>query len=1344
MKNKYIRNSARFLTSISLCLSAAQAAEIAKLQNTNQLDNGASWSGGVVPGAGDVMLWDATFTTPGTAASLAQIGSSLSVAGLKVTNVGGTRNAATTMVGFQNTGSSATLTIGDAGIDLSTATQSLIIQSRVTIGADHTWNIANANTATNPTGLNNNEDLSLFAQAATVPFDFNGKTVTTTGVGQLSFTSGYDLRNGNFNVGNNLAVVQGGSSRLTTIANTLNVSIAAGSTLRLQSNSGSINSAAPMTVNGLLLLLSNNGTQGVTQSGPITAATGATIRAQHGQAGPITVSGNIAVNGDIMIEDTAGGSNTAIYSGNLTGAGNIRYANTATGALGLTNLTGTNSGFTGTVTVNAAAGNRILRLGSATAGSAAATWSVNAGNTLQVDGVNVELGTLTGAGTITNSNASIPASITVGAGNFSGIISDGATATTGLTKTGPGTLTLSGASTYTGLTRVNGGTLVTSTLQEAMANSVNVVDGANFGVNVASLGDDLILANLTTGNTTGATLSIRNGALGNPTIAPVFATNFTVNAPTVIDLTGYELKAGTFPLIDYTTLGGTAGYAGLSLKLPPRTLGTLVNNPNSVAVNITSAEGIKWKGDVNTDWDIDSTGLNTEGTPNWITTATAAAARFLQGAAGTDAARFDDSAAGTGAVTVNLTTTLTPAGVMMNNPTRDYTFTGSGKLSGDTSLIKDGAASLTLANTSPNDYIGGTQILAGSLVLGDATTAGAGEIAGAVVNEGTLTLNRPDDHTLNIALSGMGALVKNNANTVTIGAPLSYLGPVTVNGGVLRFSSGGALSNTLAGAGSLENAAGTLSLSGTVNNTNTGDTIVSGGSLRLEMAEGINAVGGNIIVQGPATLVCVNNEQIPDTANLFILGTSGDSMLNSTGVETVNNVTVNPSDPAGQLVIRNNLTALGTAKVSNGVMGVASGHICNLNAVVIDSPTAILRVAGSAANSTMNIGAGGVTASAGVWQIKFNTNNFDAVVNLGGDFTATGDFSITNAGYTGVNLNVINLTGSRKFIISANTTTSIAPDLGDIGDLVKEGDGKLVLTNACTAGHTGATTVSAGSLIVNGTMPNAAPTVAAGATLGGSGTITADTTVPSGATLAPGDATAATLNFGGNVTLEAGSNYAVDITAAATSDRIATATGTLSANGNLVVTLTGYVPVENDSFDLADAAVISGTPTFDFSAAALSPGLQWDTSQFATTGVISVKAAAGGGFDSFASVIPNPDDRGPLDDPDGDFISNLMEYVLGGSPIVPAQDILPTSSVNATEFVFSFKRSDDSENDSTQVVEIGSTLSNWTAVPIVPAGVLPAGVTIEVVENGAAPDTVNVKIDRSLNAASFARLKVVR
>ena len=78
--------------------------------------------------------------------------------------------------------------------------------------------------------------------------------------------------------------------------------------------------------------------------------------------------------------------------------------------------------------------------------------------------------------------------------------------------------------------------------------------------------------------------------------------------------------------------------------------------------------------------------------------------------------------------------------------------------------------------------------------------------------------------------------------------------------------------------------------------------LVSGGNLRLNKPAGVNAIGGNVTIAGGATLTLVSNEQIPDTATLSFIGTSGDSLAGSGGTETIANVFVNPSVATGQVI----------------------------------------------------------------------------------------------------------------------------------------------------------------------------------------------------------------------------------------------------------------------------------------------------------------------------------------------------------------------------------------------------------------------------------------------------------
>ena len=81
---------------------------------------------------------------------------------------------------------------------------------------------------------------------------------------------------------------------------------------------------------------------------------------------------------------------------------------------------------------------------------------------LDLGGFDQAIGSLSGAGTVTNSGAA-DAALTAGGDNtstiFSGVIEDGPTNATSLTKIGAGTLTLTGDSTYLGGTTISAGTL---------------------------------------------------------------------------------------------------------------------------------------------------------------------------------------------------------------------------------------------------------------------------------------------------------------------------------------------------------------------------------------------------------------------------------------------------------------------------------------------------------------------------------------------------------------------------------------------------------------------------------------------------------------------------------------------------------------------------------------------------------------------------------------------------------------------------------------------------------------------------------------------------------------------
>ncbi|MBR4310644.1 MAG: hypothetical protein IKT79_06405, partial [Akkermansia sp.] len=108
---------------------------------------------------------------------------------------------------------------------------------------------------------------------------------------------------------------------------------------------------------------------------------------------------------------------------------------------------------------------------------------------------------------------------------------------------------------------------------------------------------------------------------------------------------------------------------------------------------------------------------------------------------------------------VNLTGVRMPSRVLVDS-SADYTFEGTGKLSGSMRLTKRGRSNLTIATT--NDYTGGTLLEGGSITAGSAHAFGSGSIE---MKQGILNLNSFDiENTITVS-EDAEVIIKNGTVT---------------------------------------------------------------------------------------------------------------------------------------------------------------------------------------------------------------------------------------------------------------------------------------------------------------------------------------------------------------------------------------------------------------------------------------------------------------------------------------------------------------------------------------------------------------------------------------------------
>ncbi|MBN8460792.1 MAG: autotransporter-associated beta strand repeat-containing protein [Verrucomicrobia bacterium] len=700
----------------------------------------------------------------------------------------------------------------------------------------------------------------------------------------------------------------------------------------------------------------------------------------------------------------------------------------------------------------------------------------------------------------------------------------------------------------------------------------------------------------------------------------------------------------------------------------------------------------------------------------------------------------------------------------------------SGIISGTGALTHNASSTLTLAGI--NTYTGGTSVNGGTLEIGGSGLLGSGAYAGAIATSSgaTFQFSSINNQTISGVVSGGGALDKSGPGILTLSNANNYSGGTVLNAGTLAITNSTALGTgavTLAG-GILTSAATAADLfmannivvNGTAaitrdassnKNYTLNGTISGSGNLTLNTGASVNSLylaGANTMTSGTITYeastagivristVNAGNANVAWVFNRlanFDLGAgtrtiqfgslSGTGGLagNTAGTLTIEVGNLGLNDTySGQITNGAGVSVLGLTKVGTGTLTLTAGNNNYTGGTVVQNGTLNATFTNGTANAIFSAVPAGqaVSVASGAALVLTLNGTRDAFLNQA--ITGSGATTVTTSGADNRFLNITSTLNNR--FSSAGDLTVESVGTGTIGlnlfgtnqtiGALKGGNLAIITTN----GNGTTSTLTIGNNNNSGTYSGQLAQ-------GGGAYILAITKVGTGTQTLTG-----TNTYTGDTTVEAG---------------ILAVGGTAIADGNKLVIYGGKV--EPTGTEVVNTLYFGTTQQAAGTWGATGSGATHidDVHFSGTSGVVSVTSGPAGyaGWAATEGLTVGVND-GANDDPDGDGIANLLEYVLGGHPIgAGASDtsILPTQALDATNLTLTFERSDLSEIDTTQTIQISTGLGTWTDFATI--GATSSG-AVTVTENSptAELDTVSVAIPRSnaVNGKLFARLKVIK
>lgn len=652
-----------------------------------------------------------------------------------------------------------------------------------------------------------------------------------------------------------------------------------------------------------------------------------------------------SIGGDLVVH--------ALGSGPLTIGGSIGDNVAAT------NLVKTGSGTLVLSGTNSYTGNTVVAAGTLKAANGALPSALGVGTvylgqsaTLDLAGVSLAVGGLSGNGAVNNSSATA-ATLTIGSNGLDSVLGGGA-GTLGvisnsggalsLVKTGAGQLTLNGNNTFTGtLTIEQGSVVLGATTAFGTATGATVVkQGASLNLNgfygASAYAETVSIAG-SGANGQGALINTGSGLI-NVGVTVKLTADATIGGPSRFDLSGlggrYTLtKEGAsenafFSGSDIGTIVINAGYVtaiASSTALGDSTYGTIVNRGGTL--NLYS--GLTWSEPLELVGGVFST---SNGAHVWNGTTTLSARSFVSANSG-------------------------------------YSIRFAGKITGAAGFVKLGPGTIQL-DSNTNDYRGDTTVAAGTLKLGgnDAIPNGVGKGNLVLHNlwggpAGTLDLGGFND-TVNALIADAGSSFSMVTNSTTGTAKTLTFGDADITS-VFK----GKLTGTGSGMGSLaivKIGAGTVALQGTTNDYAGGTTLSAG---ELQFLSGALGTTGNVAFTSSARLTwgAGNTQDLSArltsvaSAATATLDTGANAVVFATGLNWAGSL----AKAGGGSLTFNAANTLAGVNVVGGTLGstVASGSPfgtgpISLNAAMSLAPggsgSAVALTAASAAGATFSYG----------------------------------------------------------------------------------------------------------------------------------------------------------------------------------------------------------------------------------------------------------------------------------------------------------------------------------------------------------------------------------------------------